>query len=48
MLIGYGKFCFVSARLSLKRHDPFAYFFQSSFFSEQFFLEQSSTMLVVV
>ena len=34
----YGNFCFVSARLSLKRHYPLSYFYQSSFraVSEQF------------
>ena len=30
-LIEHGNFCLVSARLSLERHYPFPYFFQSSF-----------------
>ena len=30
-MLEYGHFCLVSARLSLKRHYPFTYYFQSSF-----------------
>ena len=39
LILGYGNFRLVSARLSLGRHYPFTYYFQSSFraVSEQFF-----------
>ena len=40
LFLEYGNFWFVSARLSLKKHYPFTYYFQSSFRAvlEQFFV----------